>query len=182
MKPNKKLVINKLLIAMFFLLLVLVIFVIWVKTRNQNIVLKMKDGLEDPEILEYYKQDIMDVKTITNSKMICIKYYDVDLNEDGLVDKIVYINSPLHTGSHGDSLNILINNGSSYDRILYLTVLLFEDCYKEDTKKGEIYIMPKKTNGFYNLEIFSIRSGNRLVLTYSEGEYQVEVKEKEIGE
>lgn len=56
MKPNKKMVINKLLIAMFFLLLVIVIFVIWVKTRNQNIVLKMKDGLENPDILEYYKQ------------------------------------------------------------------------------------------------------------------------------
>ena len=182
MKLNKKLMIIKLLIAMFFLLSVIIILVVWVSPRNQNIVLKMKDGLENPEILEYYKQDIIDVKTITNSKIIEIKYYDIDLNDDGLMDKIVYIASPLHSGSHGDSFNILINNGESYDRIVYWTLLLWDQYYDENEEEvvevGELYVLPEKTNGFHNIEIFSLRFGNRLLLTYEDGKYQMEIIER----
>lgn len=175
MKPNKKSIINKLLLTMVFLLLVIVMLVIWAQSKSQNIVLEMKDGFENPEILEYYKQDIIDVETITTSKRISIKYYDTDLNEDGLMDKIVYISSPLHTGTHGDSLHVLLNEGDSYRKLLLLTVLLFEDCFEEgDTKMGEMFIMPQKTNGFHNIEIFNLRFENRLILRYSDGKYQVE--------
>lgn len=168
MKPNKKMVINKLLIAMFFLLLVIVIFVIWVKTRNQNIVLKMKDGLENPDILEYYKQDIMDVKTITNSKMIYIKYYDVDLNEDGLVDKIVYIRSPLHSGAHGDNLAILLHEDESYKEIFSITIPLM--CQDVDmTAIGEMYILNNKTNGFNDIKLSD--GQNIILLKYANGKY-----------
>ena len=180
MKLNKKSIVIKLLIAMFFLVLVIIIFVIWVKTRNQNIVLKMKDGLENPEILEFYKQDIINVETMTKGT-IRIKYYDIDLNDDGLMDKIVYIASPLHSGSHGDSFNILINNGESYDRILYWTLLLWAQ-YRRDGEEvvdvGELYVLPEKTNGFHNIEIFDLRFGNRLFVTYVDGEYQMEIIER----
>lgn len=56
-----------------------------------------------------------------------------------------------------------------------MTVLLFEDCFEEgDTKMGEMFIMPQKTNGFHNIEIFNLRFENRLILRYSDGKYQVE--------
>ena len=180
MKPNKKSIINKLLLTMVFLLLVIAILVIRGQAKSQNIVLKMKDGLENPEILEYYKQDIIDVETITKGS-IKIKYYDVDLNEDGLMDKIVHIASPLHTGAHGDSLHILINQGESYENILCLTIFLYEEGIGgTPTEVGEIYIMPEKTNGFHNIRIISAVYGNETIWQYSEGSYERAIAENEV--
>lgn len=182
MKLSKKSIIIKLLIIILLLVIAAAIGIVWIREKEQNIVLKMKDGLENPEILEFYKQDIIDVKTITNSKIIEIKYYDIDLNDDGLMDKLVYIESPLHSGSMGNSFNILINNGESYDRILYCTLLLWDQYYDENWEEfeevGELYVLPEKTNGFHNIEIFSLRFGNRLLLTYEDGKYQMEIIER----
>ena len=182
MKLSKKPIIIKLLIFILLLIIATAISIVWTSKKEQNIVLKMKDGLENPEILEYYKQDIIDVKTITNSKIIEIKYYDIDLNDDGLKDKIVYIASPLHSGSYGDSFNILINNGESYDRILYWTIWLWDQYYDEDGEEvvevGELYVLPEKTNGFHNIEIFDLRFRNRSILTYVDGKYQMEIIER----
>lgn len=168
MKSNKKSMINKLLVMMVFLLLVIVMIIIRVRSGNQNIVLEMKDGLENPDILEYYKQDIKDVKTITNSKMIYIKYYDVDLNEDGLVDKIVYIRSPLHSGAHGDNLAILLHEDESYKEIFSITIPLM--CQDVDmTAIGEMYILNNKTNGFYDIKLSD--GQNIILLKYADDIY-----------
>ena len=42
-------------------------------------------------------KDIRDVMTITSSKMIEIRYYEADLNDDGMNDLIVSLISPLHS-------------------------------------------------------------------------------------
>ena len=181
MKLNKKSIIIKLLIFILLLIIATTISIVWTRGKEQNIVLKMKDGLENPEILEFYKQDIIDVETVTKGT-IRIKYYDIDLNDDGLKDKIVYIASPLHSGSYGDSFNILINNGESYDRILYWTIWLCDQYYDEDGEEvievGELYVLPEKTNGFHNIEIFDLIFRNRSILTYVDGEYQMEIIER----
>ena len=181
MKSNRKSIIIKLLIFILLLVIATAISTVWTREKEQNIVLKMKDGLENPEILEFYKQDIIDVETVTKGT-IRIKYYDIDLNDDGLKDKIVYIASPLHSGSYGDSFNILINNGESYDRILYWTIWLWDQYYDENGEEvvevGELYVLPEKTNGFHNIEIFDLRFRNRSILTYVDGEYQMEIIER----
>ena len=140
--------INKLLVMMVFLLLVIVMIIIRVRSGNQNIVLEMKDGLENPDILEYYKQDIKDVKTITNSKMIYIKYYDVDLNEDGLA--------------------ILLHEDESYKEIFSITIPLM--CQDVDmTAMGEMYILNNKTNGFYDIKLSD--GQNIILLKYADDIY-----------
>ena len=152
MKLRKKSIIIKLLIFILLLIIATAISTVWTREKEQNIVLKMKDGLENPEILEFYRQDIIDVKTITNSKIIDIKYYDADLNEDGFVDKIVYIRSPLHSGAHGDNLSILLNDGKSYRKIFSISIPLM--CQDTDmTVIGEMYILKNKTNGFYDIRL-----------------------------
>lgn len=86
--------------------------------QKENILLHLRNGLEEPAITAYYHQDIEDVKKISNGD-IRIEYYDVDLNGDGVEDKIVTIRSPLHFGSMGDSFQILLNDGiDNYESIL----------------------------------------------------------------
>lgn len=154
-------------------LLVMLIFIL-LKTKNKNIVLYMQDGFEDSDIVQYFKQDIEDVEALTNGS-IRIKYYDFDINDDGFTDKIVYIASPLHSGAHGDSLRILVYNGESYEEVLSMTALLWEQ-YREKgfevTEMGELYIMPEKTNGFYDIKVKGFRFDNELILKYKDGFYQ----------
>jgi len=156
------------------ILVAMVIFIL-LKTKNQNIVPYMQDGFENPDILQYFKQDIEDVKNLTKGDIV-IKYYNIDLNDDDLDDKIVYIISPLHSGTRGDSFIILINNGKSYDSVFYVAVILW-DQYKENgmevTEMGEMYIMPEKTNGFYDIKLKDLKYKNNLLLRYEDGQYQL---------
>lgn len=138
--------------------------------KNINILEYMKDGMENPAIVDYYQEDIHDVMAITNSKMMEIRYYEVDLNDDGINDLIVSLISPLHSGSQGDSFQILFGNGEYYlkNRISY-TFRLY--CQNADyTPIGQVHILPSKTNGYYNLEIFA--DGSHFFLKYQNGAYQ----------
>ena len=72
-----------------------------ISSANFNILSAMKNGLLNEELLEYYQEDIKIVDEMGDQ--IIIDYYDVDLNGDNQMDKIVHLaGSAYHSGSHGD--------------------------------------------------------------------------------
>ncbi len=139
--------------------------------ENINILEYLKDGMENPAIVDYYQEGINDVMTISNSKHIAIRYYETDLNDDGMEDLIVLIMSPLHSGSHGDEFDILFNNGSSYlkNRMGY-TFRLLSETNNIYAPFGKIYVLQSKTNGYHDLEIFTDET--HFFLKYQNGAYQ----------
>lgn len=172
MKLSEKMSKYGIVIALIFVIITTILML----GRNKNIVYYMKNGLENPDILQYYKEDIENVETMTNGT-IKIRYYDIDLNEDGMDDKIVYIRSPLHTGSHGDSFTILLNEGSGYTKILTMAIsLYYQDV--ELTPIGEVYIMKDKTNGFHDIKVST--DEYRFFLKYENGRYQYVRMENEL--
>lgn len=139
--------------------------------NNVNVLEYMKDGMENSAITDYYQEDINDVMTISHSKQIAIRYYETDLNDDGMEDLIVLIMSPLHSGSHGDEFDILFNDGTSYlkNRMGY-TFRLLSGTSNNYAPFGEIYVLQSKTNGYHDLEIFTEET--HFFLKYQNGAYQ----------
>ena len=138
---------------------------------NINILEYLKDGMENPAIVDNYQEDINDVMTISHSKHIAIRYYETDLNDDGMEDLIVVIMSPFHSGSHGDDFDILFNDGNAYlkNRMGY-TFRLLNGASNNYVPFGKIYILQSKTNGYHDLEIFA--DGIHFFLKYENGAYQ----------
>lgn len=115
-----------------------------------------KNGMNDDILKEYYKQDIEDVMSMTESKHIVISYFDYDFNSDGLIDKFVIIASPLHSGSGGDSVNILINNGDgTYKRASNLVMQILNQHTMEISPS--IYISTQ-TNGYHDIILIGDRT------------------------
>lgn len=111
----------------------------------------MKDGMNDDILKEYYKQDIEDVMNLTTAKHIVIRYFDYDFNSDGLTDKFVIIASPIHSGSGGDSIDILINNGDgTYSNVSGYVMRILDE---SDQPSFPIYISTQ-TNGYHDIIIF----------------------------
>lgn len=137
--------------------------------QQKNMLLHLKNGLDDSVLTAYYHQDIDDVKKFSNSD-IQIEYYDVDLNGDGWKDKIVTIRSPLHSGAMGDTLQILLNDGTgNYETIFDGDFPLY---MRDESRKcmGNINVLNNKTNGFYDIEIIS--GGNETIIKYEDGRYR----------
>ena len=137
--------------------------------ENINILEYMKDGMENAAIVDYYQEDIYNVMTMTNSKMIEIRYYEVDLNDNGMKDLIVSFISPLHSGTQGDSFQILFCDGKHYfkNHISYTFKLYYQN--RDYTPVGQVYILPNKTNGYHDLEIFTDET--HFFLKYQKGAY-----------
>ena len=131
-----------------------------------DIVPLMLDGLENELIQKLYGEWIRDVYEITFAKYIRIWYYEIDLNDNGHDDLIVIIQSPLHSGSRGDSTDIWINKGNGeYYNTSWLTVRILAS---DPEYNGQIYILDEKTNGFKNINIVS---ENDIELIYKDGRY-----------
>jgi len=131
-----------------------------------DIVPLMLDGLENELIQKLYGEWIRDVYEITFAKYIRIWYYEIDLNDNGHDDLIVIIQSPLHSGSRGDSTDIWINKGNGeYYNTSWLTVRILAS---DPEYNGQIYILDEKTNGFKNINIVS---ENDIELVYKDGRY-----------
>ena len=125
---------------------------------TEDIMLNMRDGLENPTILEIYAQDIYDVEAITNSKIIHINYVEFDLNSDGIMDKIVIIESSLHSGTRGNSLKFLIGNESgTYQEISGPVIHLYS-----------AYILENKTNGFHDILVVCYTDVDAIRAEYGE--------------
>lgn len=136
--------------------------------KDVNLMHKMQDGMSDKDILEYYGAEIEEVKTMTNGS-IFIKTYSIDLNDDNLKDKLVYIISPLHSGSHGDTFEILLNNGDFYTVISDRWSIRMVRQDISHTPMGEIYILKSKTQTFHDIKI--ITDENEFILNYKNGKY-----------
>lgn len=136
-----------------------------------NILEYLKDGMENPAIVDYYQEDINDVMMISHSKYIAIRYYETDLNDDGMNDLIVLISSPFHSGSHGDTFDILFNNKNYYreNEVGYIFRLI-SDSTDGYLPFGQVYILNSKTNGYHDLEIFTDET--HFFLKYQNGAYQ----------
>lgn len=127
----------------------------------------MKDAMADEEIVQFYEEDIQQVELLTNGD-ITIKSCDVDLNEDGLPDRLVSIISPLHSGSHGDTFHILLNEEGILKKICSITLRLYEQSV-DFPLAGEIYILDKQSSGFHDIQI--ITDENSFILCYEDGGY-----------
>ena len=135
-----------------------------------NILNHMENGMDDPVMTAYYQQEISDVEKLT-SGTIDIWYYSTDLNGDGREDRIVIISSPLHSGSSGDRLEILLNDGTSYmNGSVGLTVRLLKQS-QEYVPVGGIYILQSRHEGFCDIEV---QSEDVFSLVYREGSYRME--------
>lgn len=139
------------------------------REKEVDIFFYMLPELEDPVIKEYYHQDIEAVKKFSDGD-IEVMDYTIDLSGDGVSDKIVTICSPLHSDAMGDTLQILLNDGTgNYETIFDGKYLL----YTQDESRnhvGNINILNNKTNGFYDIEIIS--GGNETIIQYADGRYQ----------
>ena len=127
-----------------------------------------KDGLNDDVLKAYYKEDISDVMSMTEAKHIVIRYFDYDLNSDGLTDKFVVVASPIHSGSGVDSVDILINNGDgTYKNVSHYVMQILN----QDTMEisSSIYISTQ-TTGNHDIIIIGEKTyrltfdGNQYVL------------------
>lgn|GEM_PF-6686800 len=115
----------------------------------------------------------------TDSKTIDIKYIDFDLNEDGFIDKIVTIRSPLHSGSEGDSLDFLINNkDGTYTRLSNLIIPLYAQ--SPEYNNAKVCISEQLTNGYHNINIYV--EDKIIVLVFRDGQYSIsEEAEKKVS-
>lgn len=139
--------------------------------NNVNILEYLQDGMENPAIVDYYQEEINDVMTISVSKQIAIRYYETDLNDDGMKDLIVLILSPFHSGSHGDTFDILFNNKNNYteNEVGYIFRLI-SSSINDYLPFGQVYVLNSKTNGYHDLEIFTDET--HFFLKYQNGAYQ----------
>jgi len=114
--------------------------------------LEQKNGFDDPSVVAYYKEDIQDVYDSILSKNIRIVYFDADLNSNGSLDKIVIIQSSIHSGSTGDRLDILINDGDGgYTNVSHFHIRILS--WHGEHFDAKIYISDVKTNGLHNIII-----------------------------
>lgn len=163
-----------LLLFLLFIITVIIITVLSISSNrelinfNQNILENMKDGLKNVVIKQLYKQDIEDVYKLTTCRTIDIKYIDFDLNDDGFMDKIVTVRSPLHSSSEGDSLDFLINNkDGTYTRLSNLIIPLYAQ--SPEYSNARVCILAKVTNGYHNINIFG--EDSTIVLVFKNGKY-----------
>lgn len=129
----------------------------------------MKDGLLDSHVRGYYQNDINDVYRLSNTD-IEIRYEDIDLNDDGYIDKLVIVRSGLHSGSGGDTFDILINDKEGNWVNASTTVLQTYD-QNNDTSMSTIYVAKQMANGFHNI-IYENYQG-RALLIYENGMYEL---------
>lgn len=137
-------------------------------TEHINILEDMDDGMENAALLKYYKDDIQVVKDMGSESGIKIRYYETDLNDDGLQDMIVYIRSAYHSGTLGDRFEILMNHERTYRSVSHITIGLFT----EDMEVlGCVYLLKEKTNDYYDLEVIG-DDNIHFFLRYDRGKYQ----------
>lgn len=86
-----------------------------------------------------------------------------------MLRRICLISSPLHSGSRGDTLEILLNNGSSYTNISQgVTVRLLRQS-SNFIPVGGIYVLKSSHEGFFDIKI---KSESTSLLVYQEGMYR----------
>lgn len=126
----------------------------------------MVNGEENSVVNEFYYSDRQDVESVSEVKMV-LKYVDVDLNDDGLDDKFVIIRSPIHSGSHGDTFEILLNDNGNYEPVFNGVFRLYS---QEWESVGTVTVLNETNNGLKNIMIKS--SEEPIVIQFNGNSYQ----------
>ena len=142
-----------------------------------NLLSIAKDGLTDEIVSEIYKQDIIDVREITSSQHIEIWYIDADLNDDGYIDKLVIVQSPLHSGSGGNFFAVLRNNKDGTYTDLSSIILRIGKSFFEGQEEiyGELYLSEHRTNGYHDIIVKiddNSYNDNTVILYYDSENYR----------
>lgn len=140
------------------------------KTRNE--LEHMKDGMQNSSVNEFYYADQQEVNSVTDVKMI-LKYTDVDLNNDGLEDKIVIIRSPIHSGSQGDSFEILLNINATFIKAYTGVFRLYS---QEGDALGSVVVLTEVNNGWKSIKVET--DDKTITLQYNNEKYGIELPEK----
>lgn len=160
---------------LLFTLMAVLLFSIVINDRKDykiEILKNMKNGLEDESIVDYYWEYIQGAEEISVVP-ITIRYFDIDLNKDGTDDKIVILIAPiLFSASHGDTVEILINENGKY-RSVFSGVFKINKQDKENTPAGKIYILKNIENGFYKIKILGDQTEVELIYDKNEKEYEM---------
>ena len=160
---------KKILTLLLLVTLTFVIVLVFIKKeslteQNDNILFLMRDGMKNELIIEICSKEIVLVKDAQKNGLteqgIEIRYYETDLNQDGLKDIFIIIRSPLHTGSSGDTFWIKINRGEYYESglpIMSNIELLDADLQPFQNDMSSICISDGITNGFYDIVVRSFQ-------------------------
>lgn len=120
----------------------------------------MKDGRGDSTVNEFYTAALQEVNNITDVE-ITLKYVNVDLNIDGLEDKIIIIRSPIHSGSHGDRFEILLNINGTFNKAFTGVFQLYS---QEWDAVGSVTVLNEVNNGWKNIKVET--DGKTITLRY----------------
>lgn len=134
---------------MIFILLVvfLVLGICWIHTSFIRLDLMNKSDIEASHILYNYilKENSMtfsELEKFANINMSVIKAHKVDLNDDGVMEIVGVVYSPIYLGTEGYDLFILQKKEDSYEQIS--NFVNFEPL-------APVYILPFKTEGYRNI-------------------------------
>lgn len=133
------------------------------KILTHNICGLPKSGYDNTTLKKYFQEDIEYAKDmydrgITGSPLT-IDYFLFDFNDDGLDDYLVCFNGAGWNGSAGNTIWILIQEGTGViRRVFYCTVRFHEKFlpYGHDA----IAVLDEKTNGYY---AFVLPGTNRII-------------------
>ncbi len=160
---------------LLFTLMAILLFSIVVNDRKDykiEILKNMKNGLEDESLVDYNWEYIQGAEELSVVP-ITIRYFDIGLNKDGTDDKIVVLIAPiLFSTSHGDTVEILINENGKY-RSVFSGVFKINKQDKENTPAGKIYILKNIENGFYKIKILGDQTEVELIYDKNKKEYEM---------
>ena len=132
-------------IIIFILLIVFVVFgICWIHTSFIKLDLMNTSDIEACHILYNYvlKENSMtfsELEKFANINMSVIKAHKVDLNDDGVMEIVGVVYSPIYLGTEGYNLFILQKNKDSYEQIS--NFINFESL-------APVYVLPFKTEGY----------------------------------
>ena len=134
--------------TIFILLVVFVVFgIYWIHTGFIKLDLMNTSDIEENHILYNYvlKENSMtfpELEKFANINMSVIKAHKVDLNDDGVMEIVGVVYSPIYLGTEGYNLFILQKKEDSYEQIS--NFINFESL-------APVYILPFKTEGYRNI-------------------------------
>lgn len=168
MKLKRK---NKILLSSLVVVLLFLIVTNSSKNYKIEILKNMKNGLEDESLVNHYWEYIRGAKELSNVPVI-IRYFDIDLNKDEVDDKIVVLIGPPFSTSHGDTVEILINDNGKY-HLAFSGVFRINKQDSKYTPLGKINILKEMENGFYIIEILGDQTEVELIYDKKKGEYEM---------
>lgn len=135
-----------------------------------------RNALEDDEIMEMLAEDIREVEESSGAGIFEAIFIEYDLNDDDLLDLLLYVRSSVHSGASRSPITIFkMNSDGTYAEIGGgLTKVAFAPMQDEGFL-AKIYISNGLLNGFKTIKIQYV-NGESDILYYEGGKYQWEIR------